>query len=151
MALTAPQLKERLADLLEIPKNEADDILWAIEEIAIECVEKADEFSLPGIGKLYCRVSESRAGRNPATGEALTIPAKVRVGFTVSKALKDKAPKIKTGRKLIEAREAEKKKKNKKSKRGAHLRKNGKTNVKGKRGPGRPKGSGKKKRSVARY
>lgn len=110
--ITVPQFKSRLVEMLELKnKQEADDILWALQQIFEEVVEDAETLTLPGIGKLSCSVRSARKGRNPATGESLKIPAKVSVRFTVSKSLKDKVPSVKRGQRLIEEREAEKKRK----------------------------------------
>ena len=48
-------------------------------------------YKLPflGLGKLYVRQSKARQGRNPATGETINIPAKKRVRFVATKALKE--------------------------------------------------------------
>lgn len=43
---------------------------------------------LPKIGKLVVRPLAARAGRNPRTGETLTIPARRKVEFRPSKSLK---------------------------------------------------------------
>jgi DNA-binding protein HU-beta len=46
-------------------------------------------FVLPGIGRLVRQDRKARMGRNPATGEAIKIPAKKVVKFRVAKAVKD--------------------------------------------------------------
>lgn len=105
MALTAAQLKQRIAELLEVSRKEADDILWAFSEVMSETVEKADSVTIPGIGKLDCIVQPSRNARNPATGETIRTKPKVAVKFRVSKTLKDKAPSLtsKKGKQLLAA------------------------------------------------
>lgn len=45
--------------------------------------------NIPGIGKLTVKESKARQGRNPSTGEAITIPAKKSVKFSASKTIKD--------------------------------------------------------------
>ena len=50
---------------------------------------KTGEFVLPGVGRLVRVDRKARMGRNPATGEAIKIPAKRVVKFRVSKAMKD--------------------------------------------------------------
>ncbi len=51
--------------------------------------EAKNSFTLPGIGKLVLVNRKARMGRNPATGEAIKIPAKKVVKFRVAKAAKD--------------------------------------------------------------
>ena len=46
-------------------------------------------FTFPGVGKLVLVNRKARMGRNPATGEAIKIPAKRVVKFRVAKAAKD--------------------------------------------------------------
>ena len=47
------------------------------------------EFVLPGVGRLVRVERKARMGRNPATGEAIKIPAKKVVKFRVAKAIRD--------------------------------------------------------------
>jgi DNA-binding protein HU-beta len=42
------------------------------------------------LGKLYVRETKARQGRNPATGEVISIPKRKRVKFTAAKALKER-------------------------------------------------------------
>lgn len=51
--------------------------------------EAKNTFTLPGIGKLVLVNRKARAGRNPKTGEAIQIPAKIVVKFRVAKACKE--------------------------------------------------------------
>ena len=50
---------------------------------------KTGAFILPGVGRLVRVNRKARMGRNPATGEAIKIPAKKLVKFRVAKAAKD--------------------------------------------------------------
>lgn len=45
--------------------------------------------SLPGLGKLKAKVTSSRTGRNPRTGEAITIPAGRKIVFLPGKDSKE--------------------------------------------------------------
>lgn len=49
-----------------------------------EHVSLGDEVSVPGFGKFKKKVSAERIGRNPKTGEALTIAASETIGFKAS-------------------------------------------------------------------
>lgn len=51
---------------------------------------KGEEVSIPGFGKFAIKDRPERQGRNPATGEAITIAASKKVAFTAAKGLKDK-------------------------------------------------------------
>lgn len=58
-------------------------------ELARQAFENAGEAELvlPGLGKLKTRLSAARMGRNPRTGEAAEIPARVTVKLRPSAAL----------------------------------------------------------------
>jgi DNA-binding protein HU-beta len=51
--------------------------------------QKSGEFAIPGLGHLVRVHRKARMARNPATGEAIKIPAKKIVKFRVAKAAKD--------------------------------------------------------------
>ena len=52
-------------------------------------MKKGEPVKIPGLGILRLRKMKARMGRNPQTGEAIKIPARKKVGFTVSKSFKD--------------------------------------------------------------
>jgi DNA-binding protein HU-beta len=57
--------------------------------LAVSRTERTSSFTLPGIGKLVLVKRKARMGRNPATGEAIKIPAKTVVKMRVVKAAKE--------------------------------------------------------------
>lgn len=76
-----------LAEKVEITKKQASLFL---EELACLAYKEAkNSFTLPGLGKLVLVNRKARMGRNPATGEAIKIPAKKVVKFRIAKAAKD--------------------------------------------------------------
>ena len=58
-------------------------------DLAVKETKKSGMCVLPGIGRLVRVDRKARMGRNPATGEAIKIPARTRLRFTPAKALKD--------------------------------------------------------------
>jgi DNA-binding protein HU-beta len=86
-AMTKTQLAARIAEKAGITRKLALDILEEIASIAYK--EARNSFTLPGLGKLVLVQRKARMGRNPATGEAINIPAKKVVKFRVAKAAKD--------------------------------------------------------------
>ena len=70
-------------------KTEAKVICEDISLFIKDSLMKGYKLPLLGLGKLYVRKSKARMGRNPATGEAIKIPAKKRVRFSAAKALKE--------------------------------------------------------------
>ena len=62
------------------------DELTALSEKELK---RSGEFVLPGMVKLVVQKRKARMGRNPATGEAIKIPAKTVVKARIAKQLKD--------------------------------------------------------------
>jgi DNA-binding protein HU-beta len=75
----------------------ARQLLDTVAAEAIKEVKKSGVFVVPGLGRLVRVDRKARMGRNPATGEAIKIPAKKVVKFRVAKAAKDAIvpPKVK--------------------------------------------------------
>ena len=79
MALTQPQLLAAVADRAELPKADIKRVLDALEEIVQDELGNAQKVRIGGLVQLTVRVKpaqKKRQGRNPATGEEITIAAK---------------------------------------------------------------------------
>ena len=87
--MTKSQMLQGLAERTGMSKKDVDAFLEKFVEFAFSEVKKEGEFSIPGMGKLVKQNRAARMGRNPATGEAIKIPAKTVVKFRLSKAAKD--------------------------------------------------------------
>ena len=86
-AMTKSQIADHIAKQADIKKKLAVQILEDIAALAYK--EAKNAFIIPGLGKLVLVQRKARMGRNPATGEAIKIPAKKVVKFRVAKAAKD--------------------------------------------------------------
>ena len=87
--MTQAALIKKLAETVGVTSKQAKAGMEALAAIAIAETKKNKMFTLPGIGKLVLHDTKARMGRNPATGEAIKIPAKKVVKFRVAKACKD--------------------------------------------------------------
>jgi DNA-binding protein HU-beta len=79
LPLTQTQIAAAVADRAEISKNEAKRVLGVLEEIILEELSNAQKVRVGGLVQLTVRVKpaqKARKGRNPATGEDITIAAK---------------------------------------------------------------------------
>jgi DNA-binding protein HU-beta len=79
LPLTQTQLASAVADRAEISRAEAKRVLGALEEIILEELGNAQKVRIGGLAQLTVRVKpaqKARKGRNPATGEEITIAAK---------------------------------------------------------------------------
>lgn len=86
-ALSKSEIAATVSERIGITKKQALETLDLLAELAY--ANAAQTFTLPGIGKLVLVDRQARTGRNPATGEAIEIPAKRVVKFRVAKACKD--------------------------------------------------------------
>jgi DNA-binding protein HU-beta len=86
-ALSKSQIAAAIAEKAGITKKQSVEILDYIADLAYKNAKNS--FTLPGLGKLVLVNRKARTGRNPATGEAIQIPAKKVVKFRVAKAAKD--------------------------------------------------------------
>ncbi len=87
--MTQTQLVRALAEACEVNNKSAKNLIEALGGIAVKETKRVGQFVIPGIGKLVRVDRKARMGRNPATGEAIKIPAKKVVKFRVAKAAKD--------------------------------------------------------------
>ena len=86
-ALSKSQVAASIAEKTGLTKKQAVEVLEQIAQLAYKNAKNS--FTLPGLGKLVLVNRAARMGRNPATGEAIQIPAKRVVKFRVAKACKD--------------------------------------------------------------
>lgn len=87
--MTKSQIVSHFAEKFELPKKKVVAILDHVAGLAVSETKKAGSFVIPGIGKIVLSKRKARMGRNPATGEAIKIPAKTVVKMRVAKAMKD--------------------------------------------------------------
>jgi DNA-binding protein HU-beta len=87
--MTKGQIVSYMADKCELSKKLAAGILDELACLATSETKKIGVFVIPGVGKTVLARRKARMGRNPATGEAIKIPAKTVVKIRVAKAFKD--------------------------------------------------------------
>jgi len=86
-SMTKSQIITHLATKTKQTKKVAAQFLDELVKLSYKEAKK--EFVLPGLGKLKVAQRNARMGRNPATGESISIPAKKVLKFRISKAAKD--------------------------------------------------------------
>ena len=87
--MTKSQLVQKLADAADVTKKQADTILMSLVDLTVSSVKKGDPVKIPGLGIFRKVQTKARMGRNPQTGEAIKIPARKKVRFSVAKTFKD--------------------------------------------------------------
>ena len=79
MALTQTQLVAAVAEKSDVSKAEAKRVLTALDEVVLEEISNAEKVRIGSLVQLTVRLkpaTKARQGRNPATGEEITIAAK---------------------------------------------------------------------------
>ncbi len=88
------ELVDRIAQRATVTKKQADAVLSAAIETIMEAVSEGDKVTLVGFGSFGPRDRKEREGRNPKTGDKMTIPATTVPAFSPGKLFKEKvAPK----------------------------------------------------------
>jgi len=90
------EMADKLADKADISKAKAAEIIDIIFStkpgegiIAVE-LDAGRKVNITGFGAYSIKSRAARMGRNPATGEALSIPARKYAHFNPSRGLKDR-------------------------------------------------------------
>ncbi len=82
-------LVERVAELTGYPKTQVAMTYDLLFELMAEALAGDDKVTVPNFGTFQVSVRPARTGRNPASGEPISIAASKSVRFKVSKNLKD--------------------------------------------------------------
>jgi DNA-binding protein HU-beta len=87
--LTLRNIAERLSELHELPKRQANEMLTQVVEMIAKSLKKGEKIRLTGLGILQVRKRAARMGRNPQTGEPVKIKASKKIAFRAAKDLKE--------------------------------------------------------------
>ncbi len=83
------ELIDVVADAADISKAAAARAVDAVTDAIADALKKDEQVTLVGFGTFTVRDRAARSGRNPRTGETITIKASKVPGFKPGKALKD--------------------------------------------------------------
>lgn len=87
--MTKKELVSAMAEKTEQTKVKTAEMLDALIEVVSETLSNGEEVAIAGLGKFEVRERAAREGRNPQTGETITIAASKVPAFKAAKALKD--------------------------------------------------------------
>lgn len=82
------QLAAAMADYADIPKSVAERALGAFCHTIAETLPTGEPVVIKDFGTFDTVARKERVGRNPQTGEEITIPASNKVTFKAGKYLK---------------------------------------------------------------
>ena len=86
--MTKAYIVARIYEKVGFSKKDATDVVEATFEIIKTCLEKGDKVKLSGFGNFIVNSKRPRKGRNPQTGEEITIVGRKVLTFKASQILK---------------------------------------------------------------
>ena len=86
------ELFSHFAERFEVKRTQAREFFDELAALAEKELKRSGEFTLPDMVKLVVQKRKARMGRNPATGEAIKIPAKTVVKARIAEAAQGRGP-----------------------------------------------------------
>ena len=83
------ELFSHFAERFDVKRTQSREFFDELQQLSEKELKRCGEFVLPGMVKLVVQNRKARMGRNPATGQAIEIPAKTVVKARIAKQLKD--------------------------------------------------------------
>ncbi len=83
------ELIAAVAEKANITKKDADKVVAAVFESITAALAEGDKVAINGFGNFEVKTRAARQGRNPKTGETITIAEAKLPSFKAVKALKD--------------------------------------------------------------
>ena len=83
------QLIKSVADKSELSQKQVTEAIALIEETLVESLKAGEKVQLSGFGTFEVRERAERKGRNPKTGEVVTVAACKYLAFVPAKAVKE--------------------------------------------------------------
>ncbi|REL37623.1 HU family DNA-binding protein [Rhodohalobacter sp. SW132] len=87
--ITFKELVEKISKNTQLSEQRTDSFIHELVGIIESGLEKGEKITISGFGKFELRFMEERKGRNPQTGDEITIPAQNKVVFKPYKALRE--------------------------------------------------------------
>ena len=109
MALTQTQMADAVAERAGLSRKQAKEAITAFEEVVLAEINKAEKVKIGNLVQLTVRLkppTKARKGRNPATGEEITIgpkPASVDIRARALAKAKAALPTVQTAKKRLAA------------------------------------------------
>jgi DNA-binding protein HU-beta len=89
MTLSKSDLVDAVAGKTGMLKSKAEEVVNLVFETIEGNLQRGEKVSIVSFGTFEVKTSKARMGRNPKTGEYISIPEKRSVKFKVGKGLKE--------------------------------------------------------------
>ncbi len=88
MTTTKADIVERIHERVGFSKKEASEVVDSVFEVIKQHLERGEKVKVSGFGNFVVHEKQPRRGRNPQTGETITIRGRRVLGFKASPMLK---------------------------------------------------------------
>jgi integration host factor subunit alpha len=85
--MTKIELVEKIHNELDFPKKDSSDLLESVLSIMKQTLGSGETLKVSGFGNFVVKQKKNRKGRNPQTGETITIGERRVLTFKSSKVL----------------------------------------------------------------
>ena len=86
--MTKADIVEKIQTATGLTKKDSADMMEAVFSVMKSTLESGENLKIPGFGNFEVKKKNDRLGRNPQTGEAMTIAARQVLTFKPSTLLK---------------------------------------------------------------
>ena len=86
--MTKAGIAEKISTRLQIPKRESLELLESVLSTLKATLDSGETIKITGFGRFEVKQKKARKGRNPQTGETITIAARKIMSFKPSESLK---------------------------------------------------------------
>ena len=90
MTLSKKHFVMKIASTNGYPNHDSSQLLESLLELIKSTLESGEDIMISGLGKFQVKDKKNRRGRNPQTGNALTLDARRVVTFRCSNVLKER-------------------------------------------------------------
>ena len=87
--MTKADIVEKIHTTTGLPKKDSTDMMESVFAIMKESLEAGESIKISGFGSFVVNQKNARRGRNPQTGEAITIEARKVLAFKPSTVLRE--------------------------------------------------------------
>jgi len=88
MALTKVDIVEKVTEQLNFSKKESTDLVESFISLIKQTLASGEDVKISGFGSFEVKQKRDRKGRNPQTGDTITIESRRVISFKTSAKLK---------------------------------------------------------------
>ncbi len=87
--VTKAEIVEHVADRVGLTRKESGELVESVFELMKKILEKGEPIKISGFGNFVVKKKHARRGRNPQTGEEITIEGRRVLAFKPSQILRN--------------------------------------------------------------